>query len=52
MAAVFIVLMLVPPEHPAGATALTGTALLLGMTMGTALGAALVAVVGLATTFG
>lgn len=38
-----LVPMLVPPEQAASASALTGTVLLLGMTLGSALGAALIA---------
>ena len=43
--------MLVPPERASSASALTGTVLVLGMTLGTALGAALVSGVGVTTTF-
>jgi MFS family permease len=45
-----LVTMLVPPEQASSASALTSTVLVLGMTLGTALGAALVPAVGVTTT--
>ena len=42
---------LVPPEQAASASALTGTALLIGMAAGSALGGALVAAVGVTAAF-
>jgi MFS family permease len=42
---------LVPPDQAASASALTGTALLIGMTAGSALGGALVAVAGVTAAF-
>jgi len=46
-----LVPMLVPREAAAGASGLSGTVLLLGMTTGSALGAALITTVGVTTTF-
>jgi MFS family permease len=46
-----LVPMLVPDRAAAGASALTGTVLLLGMTVGSALGAALITTVGVTVTF-
>lgn len=43
---------LVPPDQAASASALTGTALLIGMTAGSALGGALVAAAGITAAFG
>ena len=47
-----LVPMLVPAESAASASALTGTVLLLGMTVGTAVGAVLVAAAGATVAFG
>jgi MFS family permease len=46
-----LVTMLVPPERASSASALTGTLLVLGMMLGTALGSALVPAVGVTATF-
>jgi MFS family permease len=46
-----LVPMLVPPAHTTGAVAFTGVAMLVGMTIGTALGPLLIATIGVAGTF-
>ncbi|WP_436499088.1 MFS transporter [Actinokineospora sp. HUAS TT18] len=47
-----LVPMLVPADLAASASALTGTVLLVGMTTGTAIGAAMITTVGVSATFG
>ncbi|CRK57352.1 Integral membrane efflux protein [Alloactinosynnema sp. L-07] len=46
-----LVPMLVPPDLAAGASALAGTVMLLGMTAGTAVGAVMITTVGVGATF-